>query len=422
MTSSDVVVPVDALVAVVDDHLVAFDASTGHGALLNASAALVYTALDGVRPVDAIVGQLADETGMEASALVDDVVETIDRLRAQGIVRLASETNAVAATEPVGDTADETHERSLADDADQREPEAPRAWALDRSDVPIIGATCRVRTDSPQVADLLGPLLPTTPELMRVTEGGDEPASHDLVVRAPDRDHRDFRLWRNGRRVANTDTPESAASRILHEIDLFAIETTRDAVLFHAGAVERNGQVVIVLGISGKGKSTLTAALVQHGFRYVTDEVVALASPDLTVLPYAKAFDLDPASLELLGIGDPDARLGAPKHKVVPQSIGTVSPGGSPALIVFLAEVAEPSASAAEASVERVPPAEALLALMPVTFEQTIANPDHFGLMARLCERTPAIRMGRSDLATMVATIERLLSADDLVAPLDQRT
>ena len=47
-------------------------------------------------------------------------------------------------------------------------------------------------------------------------------------------------------------------------------------LLLHAAAAERDGLLVVLAGSSGSGKSTTVAALVQHGFRYVTDEVVVL--------------------------------------------------------------------------------------------------------------------------------------------------
>lgn len=47
-------------------------------------------------------------------------------------------------------------------------------------------------------------------------------------------------------------------------------------VVFHAGAVERNGTAMILTGPSGSGKSTLCAALSQTGWRLVSDELILL--------------------------------------------------------------------------------------------------------------------------------------------------
>jgi len=50
-------------------------------------------------------------------------------------------------------------------------------------------------------------------------------------------------------------------------------------VVFHAGAVERGGEAMILTGPSGSGKSTLCAALSQTGWRLVSDELILL-NPD----------------------------------------------------------------------------------------------------------------------------------------------
>jgi len=47
-------------------------------------------------------------------------------------------------------------------------------------------------------------------------------------------------------------------------------------VIFHAGAVERDGQATILTGPSGSGKSTLCAGLSQTGWRLISDELVLL--------------------------------------------------------------------------------------------------------------------------------------------------
>ena len=96
---------------------------------------------------------------------------------------------------------------------------------------------------------------------------------------------------------------------------------------------------------------------------------------------------------------------------MLPDRIGAVgSGGGRPALLVFLAEPGEPAAAAEAVPVEAVPPAEALVAILPVTFEHTIDGPGHFQALAELCEATPSIRIGRAPLDAMLAEIEAALA------------
>ena len=77
-------------------------------------------------------------------------------------------------------------------------------------------------------------------------------------------------------RIGWTDDPDRVVRYALGAVNQLAALHTPDRLLLHAGAVERDGRVVALTGISGQGKTTLTAALVQAGYGYVTDELVAI--------------------------------------------------------------------------------------------------------------------------------------------------
>ena len=151
-----------------------------------------------------------------------------------------------------------------------------------------------------------------------------------------------FRIVLDGRFISRVDHSEAAVAHALHHLDELAVDGSAAALLFHAGAVERDGRVVVVLGVSGQGKSTVTAALVQRGFHYLSDEVVAVDVATREVRPYPKALDLQPEALDLLGV-DADATsmvLPGSKVKVLPDRLGEVGAGGKPTLLVFLADTA----------------------------------------------------------------------------------
>lgn len=90
----------------------------------------------------------------------------------------------------------------------------------------------------------------------------------------------------------------AALARLSQAVTLAAIEARRGKLwMLHAGAVaDEHGNVVAIVGPSGRGKTTATRALGAH-FGYVTDETLAVA-PDGTVLPYRKPLSIieDPAS------------------------------------------------------------------------------------------------------------------------------
>lgn len=50
-----------------------------------------------------------------------------------------------------------------------------------------------------------------------------------------------------------------------------------NALILHAGAVEHQGQALVLIGESGRGKSTLVGSLCQRGFRLMGDDAVAIS-------------------------------------------------------------------------------------------------------------------------------------------------
>lgn len=78
---------------------------------------------------------------------------------------------------------------------------------------------------------------------------------------------------------------------------------------FHAGVVARGSSAVIVPAASGRGKSTLVAALLQRGLDYASDEALVVEWQSGEVRTYPKWLSLSPWSVAALGL--PPARAGA---------------------------------------------------------------------------------------------------------------
>lgn len=57
---------------------------------------------------------------------------------------------------------------------------------------------------------------------------------------------------------------------------LAAVLERTDFTLVHAGVLARDGQALLLPAMSGRGKSTTTAALVREGFSFCSDELAAL--------------------------------------------------------------------------------------------------------------------------------------------------
>ena len=276
----------------VGEGLVVVDPSTGRSAALNASGALIATLFDGRLDASAVAAALARETGADEAVLLDDVLATAHELRALRLLRHV-------------------------------DPAARSRF--DR--IVQAGATrVRVSCDEQRAAALLDPLLAALPDALA--------ADHELRVEAR---RGDWETWADGEQVATATTVDRAVLDLLHQLGDQVRHGSTGTIRLHAGAVELDGDAVLLVGVSDKGKSTLTTALVQRGWGYLTDEIAVVEAASGRVVPYAKALDLDAHARTLLGIASADLVLGARKDKVFPASVGPLgAPGARVRLVVLV--------------------------------------------------------------------------------------
>lgn len=83
-----------------------------------------------------------------------------------------------------------------------------------------------------------------------------------------------------------------------------------DLLLLHAGAVERDGLALLLPAVPGSGKSTLTAALAQRGWRLLSDEFGAFDPVAGVFRAMLKPVTLKNTSIEVIRNFAPDAVFG----------------------------------------------------------------------------------------------------------------
>lgn len=76
----------------------------------------------------------------------------------------------------------------------------------------------------------------------------------------------------------------------------------QDLLFMHAGALEYNGRVLLLVAPSGSGKSTTTWALVNNGFHYLSDELAPIDLETLQVHLYPHALCLKAVPPEPFGL------------------------------------------------------------------------------------------------------------------------
>ena len=81
-------------------------------------------------------------------------------------------------------------------------------------------------------------------------------------------------------------------------------------LLFHAGALERDGHALVLPATPGSGKSTLAAALSLRGWRLLSDEFGVFDPPGRQFRAMLKPVALKNESIDVIRSFDPQARLG----------------------------------------------------------------------------------------------------------------
>jgi hypothetical protein len=101
-----------------------------------------------------------------------------------------------------------------------------------------------------------------------------------------------YRILADGRTYRSELEAIRVPDGLVRMLLLAELDAHPERLHLHAGAVADGKRGVVIAGFSGYGKSTLTTALVQSGFDYLTDERVAIDSDSLMVSGFPKPVSL----------------------------------------------------------------------------------------------------------------------------------
>jgi hypothetical protein len=93
-------------------------------------------------------------------------------------------------------------------------------------------------------------------------------------------------------------------------------------LMLHAGVLEKAGQTLLLPANPGSGKSTLCAALMHRGWRFLSDEFALVRWKDTAILPFPRPISLKNESIGAIRAFAPEAVMG-PEFPKTPK--GTVS-------------------------------------------------------------------------------------------------
>ena len=250
-----------------DGDIIAFSKSSQNLYLLNPSAGLIWRGLKDGLTVSDVSDALAEATGHSKDAILDDCNRLIDDWQRAGLIATPSSARHDATSKDSrhawwDDTPSGSQSRILA-----KRTRVSREYRL-------LDFRFNLRTADSQldveVHDLLAHL--------RCTGSKATDNTVDLC-----RDDGSWRLYYNGRAVDECMTAESVVPMVHGNLVIAAYKKTDCLLALHAAAVLGEGGNVLLAGVPGSGKSTLTAALMAGGFHYCADDTVVLAGDPLRV-------------------------------------------------------------------------------------------------------------------------------------------
>lgn len=186
-------------------------------------------------------------------------------------------------------------------------------------------------------------------------------------------------------------------------------------LVIHAAVIEKGGLAAILPAPPGSGKSTLCAALVNRGWRLLSDELTLVRLDDGKIDPLPRPVSLKNASIGIVRAYAPDAAFTRPVADTVKgtvahmrassDSVARAAEKAAPAWIVF------PKWQAgAAAELTPVPQARAHMRLAENAFNYSLLGEAGFHTVARLADEASTFDFRYSVLDDAIAVFERLLA------------
>ncbi|MGH2808973.1 MAG: hypothetical protein ACRDKT_17045 [Actinomycetota bacterium] len=171
----------------------------------------------------------------------------------------------------------------------------------------------------------------------------------------------------------------------------------------HAGVVALGTRGIAFPGPSGSGKTTLTAACVQSGFGYLSDEALCIENDTGAVVPYPKPLNVWPQALAKLHVDVAPGRI-RPLLLTPDDLGGTMAQPGIELSDVVIRET-NIDGTSPEMRLWPVPRAQLLMTLMRNAFNHYKYRRVAFEVAARIAERTRAWRLTYDDPVAAAALL-----------------
>jgi len=160
-------------------------------------------------------------------------------------------------------------------------------------------------------------------------------------------------------------------------------------LIIHAAVIEKHGKALMMPGTPGAGKSTLCAALVNQGWRLLSDELTLIDCQSGVIQPVPRPVSLKNQSIDLIAQRYPDAIFSPVVNDTLKGSVALMKP--PQAAVVRADETAMPAVVVfpafqphAELSLAPLSQATAFMKLADLSFNYSVLGSVGFDVLANM--------------------------------------
>lgn len=189
-------------------------------------------------------------------------------------------------------------------------------------------------------------------------------------------------------------------------------------LVLHAASVAKNGHALILPAPPGSGKSTLCAAMVNRGWRLLSDELTVIRLDNGHINALARPVSLKNASIDIIRSFAPAAYLSPPAHDTSKGTVALMAPPAksvqqalAPALPRWV--VLPRYRAGAPTALTRLANGAAFLQLADNAMNYHILGASGFTALGRLVDRCRHYSFEYSQLDEAIEVFDRLAEAAD---------